>query len=294
MNIKRKQRILFLGGSSLLSFLLCNSLLNEYEIFLVNNKKSTKYLNFPVIKVNLNSPDIFAKLLENYSIDIVFNLIGLTNVEECQADPEKAFFLNSVLPEKITKGCFLSGKKLVHISTDHFFADEDKLHSEEDKVSLLNIYAKSKYQGEINVLANSPSALICRTNFFGFGPPHKKSFSDWIIDSSNSNKLITLHNDVFFTPLSGKNLGKLILKLINLNCYGIYNVSSDKKISKYHFALKLCDLYKITKNNILAGSIKNTKDLVLRPTSMGLSNFKITNILKESIGGFEDQILSIL
>ena len=294
MNKNIKKRILILGGSSLLSFLLTISLKNEFEIFLVNNKRGTKYMNFPVLKVNLNSPDNLSKLLETYSIDLVINTIGLTNVEECQSDPDNAFFLNSVLPEKISKGCFLSGKKLVHISTDHFFADEDKLHTEEDEVSLLNIYAKSKYHGEINVLAESHSALICRTNFFGYGPPHKNSFSDWIIKSSNLGESIILHNDVFYTPVSGLNLAKLILKLVNLNSFGIYNISSDNLISKYDFGLKLCELLNISKKNIFSGSIKTRKDLLLRPTSMGLSNSKITKKLKESIGGYEDQILSII
>ena len=74
------------------------------------------------------------------------------------------------MPGRIAKACFLSEIKLIHISTDHLYSNENKLHSEGDEVSLVNIYAKSKYEGEINASNNFPSTLICRTNFFGYGP----------------------------------------------------------------------------------------------------------------------------
>ena len=80
--------------------------------------------------------------------------------------------------------------------------NENKKHKETDRVTLINIYSKSKYQGEIEVLSNNSSALVCRTNFFGYGPPHKLSFSDWIINSSRDQKEITLFN----SPLDSKAL----------------------------------------------------------------------------------------
>ena len=115
---------------------------------------------------------------------MLINMIGLTSVEECEAKPDKAYFLNATLPGIIAKACSFSNTKIIHISTDHYFCDENKKHKETDEVTLVNIYSKSKYKGEIEVLSNNSSALICRTNFFGYGPPHKLSFSDWIINSS--------------------------------------------------------------------------------------------------------------
>ena len=293
MRKKIKKKIIILGGASLLSYLWCNEVSDEFEIYLVNNLQTTRYLKFPVLKVDLNSSSQFASLLEIYKIDIVVNTIGLTNVENCEADPDKAYFLNSILPGKIAKACFLAGKKLIHISTDHFYSDQIKIHTEEDKVSLVNIYAKSKYEGEINVLDNLSSALICRTNFFGYGPPHKKSFSDWIINAVTSQESIVLHNDVFYTPISSKNLAKISHELLDLNCCGIHNISSDNKISKYEFAVNLCEHLNISTKNIFSESIKNRSELMLRPTSMALSNKKISGILKKSIGGIENQIESI-
>ena len=110
-------------------------------------------------------------------------------------------------------------------------------HSEEDIVSLVNIYAKSKFEGELSILEYYSNSLICRTNFFGYGPLHKMSFSDWIINSFISKREITLHNDVYFSPISGRNLAFLAHKLLDLGCSGIYNISSDNVLTKYQFGI---------------------------------------------------------
>ena len=78
-----------------------------------------------------------------------------------------------------------------------------------------------------------------RTNFFGFGPNYRKSFSDWIIDSLKNNQKIHVFKDVYFTLVSIDFLIKSLVKIIDKNISGIINISSDKKISKYDFALKL-------------------------------------------------------
>ena len=287
------KNILFFGGSSLLSFLWCKQVDKDYDIYLTQNNKKINYLEFPLFKLDLFSEEEIIKFILSYSIDIVINMVGLTNVEECEKNPEMAYDLNSNIPKIVANACSKTGKKLIHISTDHFFNNEKKSHRENEKVFLLNTYAKSKYRGELNILDKYPNALICRTNFFGYGPPHKQSFSDWIINSSKNKKKIVLHSDVFFTPVSGGNLAKLAHKLVDENCNGIYNISSDKAISKYEFGITLSKFLNISYQNIYSGSILTREDLMLRPTSMGLSNDKITSKIKYKIGSVLDQIRTI-
>ena len=63
INIRKKKKLLILGGSSLLSYIWCNAVCEEFDIYLSNNIKITSYLKFPVLKINLNSPENFAKIL---------------------------------------------------------------------------------------------------------------------------------------------------------------------------------------------------------------------------------------
>ena len=47
----KRKRILICGGSSLLTYLWCNSVINDYEIILTQNKRNIDYLKIPSIKV---------------------------------------------------------------------------------------------------------------------------------------------------------------------------------------------------------------------------------------------------
>ncbi len=290
--LKRK-RILFCGGSSLLTYLWCNSIKRDYEVLITKNKKDTDYLKIPTIKVNLLSTDSIMQALTQNSIDIVINTVGLTNVEQCEYFPKEAFLLNGVIPGYIAKACNILHKKFIHISTDHFFNDEKVKHKENDKVFLINNYAKSKFEGELNVLHNMPSALICRTNFFGNGPIHKNSFSDWIIKSVKDKCIITLHNDVFYTPISGNNLAYYAHKLSELNCSGIYNICSNQVLTKYQFGMLLCKTLNISSEYIKEGPISSRNELAIRPTSMALSNRKMSEFLNVSVEPITNQIKSL-
>ena len=251
-------------------------------------------MGLKTIEIDLFSRSTVQRILESYDIDIVLNCIGLTNVEACENKPDEAFRLNCHLPGIIASACNFTKTKLIHISTDHLFDDQNILYSEDDEVRLLNIYAKSKYEGELEVLNNCQSSIICRTNFFGYGPKHKNSFSEWIEESAKNNKKIVLFKDVFFTPVSGGNLAFYAHKLLENNFSGIFNISSDKKISKYEFGKLLCNKLNIPSYSILPGSIDDRTDLVKRPKSMTLSNAKLNKAIKKQKLDIEIQIRSIL
>jgi len=293
-SVKKKKKLLILGGSSLLAYLWVKEINNIYEILLTKHKYCINYMGLEAIEIDLFSRNSVQRILETYNIDIVVNCIGLTNVETCEKYPFEAFKLNSHLPGIIAYACNLTNTKLIHISTDHFFDYQSILYSEEDKVRLINVYAKSKYEGELEVLNNCQSSIICRTNFFGYGPAHKNSFSEWIEQSAKNNQKIVLFKDVFFTPVSGKNLAFYAHKLLDQNYSGIFNISSDKQISKFDFGKLLCQKLKIPSFSILPGSIDDRSDLVKRPKSMGLSNSKLTKAIKNQNLSIEMQIGSIL
>ena len=293
-SIKKKKKLLILGGSSLLAHLWIKKVKKMYEIYITKHKTLINYLDLKTIEIDIFSKNSLSQILESYGIDIVLNCIGYTNIEACEKNPVEAFKLNSHLPRIIANACNSTNTKLIHISTDHLFDSKDILYSEDDEVNLLNVYAKSKYEGELEVLTNCQSSIICRTNFFGYGPPNKNSLSQWIEESARKNKKIVLFKDVFITPVSGKNLAFYAHKLLENNFSGIFNISSNKKISKFEFGKILCHKLNIPSTSIIPGSIDDREDLVKRPKSMALSNAKLTKAIGNENLDIEIQIMSIL
>ena len=194
------------------------------------------------------------------------------------------------MPGEIAKITANQNIKLIHISTDHLFDGEKERVDEKSVLKPLNIYAKSKAIGDNEVLKNNHSALVIRTNFFGKGPSYKNSFSDKIISSLNKNEEIKLFSNVFYTPIHVHQLAKCILKLIELNCSGIYNISSNERISKFDFGTMIAKMMNKDQNLIIPILIETKTNLTLRPKDMSLSNQKLKKSIKMDIETLSNQI----
>lgn len=76
-----------------------------------------------------------------------------------------------------------------------------------------------------------------------------------------------------------KVLSKVILQLYKNKKTGIFNIATDKRISKYEFGRKIAKYKKYNVNLIKKNSIGNVK-ITKRPKNMFLVNKKIKKIVK--------------
>ena len=284
------ETILFAGGSSLLASSWIRSLDHNYNYILSTHKKKIKNKKLKVISLDYSTVDQVLSQLKKHNVKILINCIGLTNVEECETHPDKALNSNTYIPKVLSKACDEGNIKFVHISTDHLYDGKKSYYSEKTPKSPLNIYGETKSKAEDEVLKNNKNSIIIRTNFFGWGPSYKNSFSDKILKHLEAEKKIDLFGDVFYTPISIDELKKQILNLIELNASGIFNVSSNERISKYDFGCRIARIFGYSTDLIINSSIDNCKGLVLRPKDMSLSNHKLTTYTGKVIPSIDKQL----
>jgi len=284
------KRTLFYGGSSLLAQMWYNELEDKSKVILTQHKQKLSITNSNIVDINNTSIESTIKLIEENQIEILVNCVGLTNVEQCELDKKNSILLNAEIPSILSKACNETKTKLVHISTDHLFNGQKSFYSEIDKTSPLNEYARSKLIGDINVIDSNKNALIIRSNFFGKGPKHRASFSDFIINSLAENKIIELFDDVFYSPIIINELVRVVNQLLSSDKSGIYNVVSSEKISKYDFGKLIEKNLNLKKGLIKKAKIEKRRDLALRPKDMSLSNKKIQDELNINIIPIEKQI----
>lgn len=282
--------IVFTGGSSLLaqSWIRDNSpnfnyILSLHQRKLEDSKHKTIFLDYKKVAH-------IAEQLRLIKADIVVNCIGLTSVEDCEENQKLAKETNVETTSNIASACHQSGVKMVHISTDHLFDGTKAFSQETTQLSPLNVYGKTKGEGEQIILSKNPDTLIIRTNFFGWGPSYKASFSDKILKSLESEKSINLFDDVYYTPISIKTLSEKVHLLINKDASGVFNICSNERITKYQFGLMIADAFGYAKELVHPMSIEAVPNLTVRPKDMSLSNHKLCTFLNSSIPSLEKQI----
>ena len=271
-------KIFVTGSSGLLSTNIFLKKHLEYDFIGCIHKRSPQFkldnLNFE--KFNLFDRQKLKKILIKFNPNYILHNAAITNLELCEQNKELCFKINYELSCLITDVAKDLNIKLIFISTDQIYNGLKDSYSEKDTPNPINNYGISKVKSEEYILKHYSNSLIIRTNFFGWGPSYRNSFSDRVLKDTFTN--VKELDDVSFNPIYLSTLIKILFEMINNNYSGLFNLSSDDSFTKYKLAKKFLEYFKINKN-IKRIYLKDLPQNLARPTCMILENNKIKNQL---------------
>lgn len=192
-------------------------------------------------KVDLSNFTQTSDLLARAKPDCIINLVALTNVDQCEREPNKAYMLNVMTVANVVRAIRVQAPNchLIQISTDQLY-DGSGPHAEAN-ATVTNTYAFSKIAAELS--AASISSTILRTNFFGKSRcANRISFSDWIVSNLRAEQSINVFDDILFSPLEIKTLALMIERTVSTRPVGLFNLGSRNGMSKADFAFELAEI----------------------------------------------------
>ena len=282
---------LVLGGTGLLGSEFVNELAKSHNISATfHEAKPFKVGQVSWHRINAVDPVALSNLLYLVRPKVVINCIALTDVDQCELNPKLADELNHLLPQALARICAELGIYLIHISTDHYDSPLRTPRKEDDTLFGINKYGKTKMQGENSIQALNSSALILRTNFFGYSKLRNDTFFNWIVDNLEKNFIINGFTDIEFSPISIFELIHCIFALQELKISGIVNVSSDRSISKYDFISLVAKIFNFKANLIKPSVSREVEGRVRRPSYMSLDNGKLCAILQRKTTSLDSMI----
>ena len=283
-------KILITGGSGLLATNWALIARKQHKVVLGLHNRKISLSNVVTQPLSLEQAGKLEADLSSIKPDLVVHTAGATSVEWCEANPEAARHTNVTLTTNLARTCADLQIPLVHISTDHLFIGDAALVDETCPPMPQNVYGRTKAEAEQRTLEHHPSALIVRTNFFGWGTGYRQSFTDRIIFQSRAGQRLKLFEDVFFTPTLIETLVLAVQDLVTCRSSGILHVVGDERISKYDFGLAVAIQFGLDLGLIEASRITDQPDLVQRPNDMSLSNSKACGLLGRSLGSISTQL----
>lgn len=282
--------ILITGGTGLLAVNWATRISTAHTVSLATHTRKITLPNARSIAVDLDSVNGVRQILDKLTIDTVIHAAAMTDIEECEKVPELARHVNVTLASNVAQASKAHGARLVHISTDHLFDGAAPMRTEEDTIAPLNVYACTKAEAENIVLEACPTALVIRTNFFGWGTSYRSSFSDAILASLNAGRPAMLFEDVYYTPILVDILIDAVHKLLSKAQTGIFNIVGDQRISKFDFGLKVAAEFGLDSRLINRSMLSERRDLTSRPFEMSLSNHKVCRVLGGLLGTVGDHL----
>jgi dTDP-4-dehydrorhamnose reductase len=223
-----KTKIAIIGADGQLGSDFVKSL-QEHKIF---------PLYFP--DFDITKPDQTRKALSHLKAEVVINTAAYHRVDECEDNPQKAFWVNSIAVRDVAIICRDLDSVLVHFSTDYVFDGQKKdPYTEEDLPNPLNVYAISKLAGEYFVQNVLDKYFVIRTcGLYGEAGCWGKgsNFVDTLIALEKEGKPLRVVKDQRVTPTATAELAERVKELIGTDRYGLYHLSNEGKCTWYEFA----------------------------------------------------------
>ena len=220
-------KVLVLGAKGMLGSEIVMCLKSSFDVFSCGREE-----------LDITDEFLTKNKIEGISPEIVINTAAYTDVEGCERNIGHAFKVNAQGVKNVAEACREAGSKIVHISTDYIFDGTKRApYNEDDKTGPLNVYGKSKLEGEIFIKNACKDFLIIRSEWlYGMSG---RNFVKFIINESEKKTKLKIVNDQIGSPTNTKDLSAAIIALIKNGCKGIYNASNNGECSWYEFACKI-------------------------------------------------------
>ncbi len=255
---------------------------------------------FTQLDLDVERDDIEAFLEENLKsqVDVIINCVAYTDVDGAERQKDRAFVINALFPDKLAEFCNKKDIVLFHISTDYVFSGEKgTAYVETDMPCPINVYGKTKLEGERRVLAKLKKSFIFRTSaLFGRKGAFGKKTGNFVmamINLAKSRSQIKVVNDQFSSPTHTLDVARALLFFVKegIMDFGIYHCCSSGGCSWYEFAVEIFSQLNMKVELVPVGS-DEFPTLARRPRFSVMDNAKLNRYVKMPV--WKDALMEYL
>jgi dTDP-4-dehydrorhamnose reductase len=154
-----------------------------------------------------------SRSIDEVSADIVVNAAAYTAVDRAESEPDLAFAINRDGARALAAAAAARGLPIVHLSTDYVFdGDKDEPYAETDATAPINVYGRSKLEGEAAVTAANPKHVILRTSWVH--SPFGSNFVKTVVRLARERGELRIVADQHGAPTYAPHLAEAILDVV--------------------------------------------------------------------------------
>ncbi|MFO0708108.1 MAG: dTDP-4-dehydrorhamnose reductase [Nitrospira sp.] len=167
--------------------------------------------------------------------DLIVHAGAFTDVDGAEREPARASAINATGTERVAIAAQRCGARLFYISTDYVFPGTKMTPYEEtDSPAPLNVYGRSKWEGEQAVHRSGVRSLIIRTAWL-YGQ-HGKNFVKSIMHAVRTQAALQVVADQRGCPTYAEDLAVAIRSLADRQVEGILHVTNRGDCTWHEFA----------------------------------------------------------
>jgi len=186
-------------------------------------------------RLDLAVPDAIRRVVREAKPDLIVNAAAYTAVDRAESEPDTAIQVNAVAPEVLAEEAKRHGALLVHFSTDYIFdGTKGEPYAESDAPNPLNVYGKTKLEGEQYLAASGCRHLLLRTSWVY--APRGKNFFLTIAKKALAGEPLRVVSDQHGVPTEARFLAENTIALLQRGEEGTFHVVPSGVTTWYGFA----------------------------------------------------------
>ena len=177
--------------------------------------------------------------------DVIVNAAAYTAVDKAESDAETAQIVNAAAPGVMAEAANAAGAWLVHYSTDYVFnGSGSKPWVETDLTGPLNVYGKTKLEGEQHIASKCAKHLIFRTSWVYAA--RGGNFAKTMLRLAQERETLNVINDQFGAPTGADLLADVTAHVVaqvlkRPSDAGLYHLAASGETTWFDYAKYVVD-----------------------------------------------------
>lgn len=198
--------------------------------------------DLPMRRLDVRSLSDVEAFVAEIRPDLVLHLAAETDLEVCERLPDHAYETNLLGTQNVAIAARAADARFVYISTAGVFdgTKTDGPYTELDEARPINVYGRSKFEGELVALRLVGECFVVRAGWMVGGARQDHKFVAKVVDQLRAgSRVIRAVTDKLGTPTYTEDFAANLLELVGTRYYGRYHMACLGEGSRFDVAQEI-------------------------------------------------------
>lgn len=228
--------------------------------------------------VDLGRIDAVMDLWRQLQPDRVIHTAAVTNVDQCETEPELARRLNRDAVAHVAEASASVGARVLHLSTDYVFDGASGPYSETDATNPLSHYGRMKLASEAPVL--DAGGLVVRTLWlYGHLRSVRPNLVTWPLTAMLRGEPMRIVSDQWGNPTYVHDLARALVQLSQQDCAGLFHMGGATFLTRVELVQQVAAYFQLDDGAMQTITTAEANQAAPRPLRSGLRTDAIEAVL---------------
>lgn len=230
--------------------------------------------DIPRYRVDITKQTELDIIIHRIKPDAIIHTAAASNPNWCEQNETLSYHINVRATQQLAEYAAVHQIPFIFTSTDLVFDGDAAPYAEDAAAHPVSIYGHHKLIAEQMIQKVYDQATIARLPLLYGMPSYGQNFFPNWLNKMQTGQVVGAFTDEFRTPVDGESAARGLLILLHQAATGIYHLGGTESISRYDFAIKMADAFRLPTAMIKPALREQVTMAAARPRDVSLNSEK--------------------